>query len=458
MSNKLIEIFNDYKLKFDKQITSLDSRVNKVSTIREFGKIDSAIGTVITATMRNVKVGDLCEIINYKTGFRLKSEVLAIDGDKVILLPFGNIKNIAKDYLIYKINADGFVIKVSDFLLGKVINGFGEIQGTINEPLQKEDYSIHQEYAIEALAPDSMQRPIISDVFKTGVTAIDMFVTCGYGQRIGVFAKAGLGKTTLMGMILRDSTVDVVVVALIGERGREVKEFIEIELNETLRKKCVLVVSTSDKPPIEQAKCAFVAQTIAEYFRDQGKKVLLFVDSITRFARATREIGLSAGEPPVRSGYPPSSFLSFPRLMERAGNNHLGSITAFYTVLLETDNFNEDPIADEVKSILDGHVILSNKLANLGHFPAIDILSSLSRIADRIISPKHLAAARHIRMLISKYHEIEFLIKVGEYTPGTDKIADEAIAKYSKIMSFLKQTNHDSRTFDANMKLLLSLV
>ena len=260
-----------------------------------------------------------------------------------------------------------------------------------------------------------------------------------------------------MGIILRNSKVDIIVVALIGERGREVREFIDIELTGEMRSKCVLVVATSDRPPVEQVKCAYVAQTIAEYFRDQGKNVLLFVDSITRFARAQREVGLSAGEPIARSGFPPSVFLSFPRLMERAGNNEHGSITAFYTVLMEGDTVSLDPIADEVKSIIDGHIILTRKLAEQGHFPAINILTSLSRIADRIIEVDQLQAARHIRLLLSKYEELEFLIRVGEYKSGQDKLSDESIAKHAEIMKLLKQNQHEKVNYENALYSLIQL-
>ena len=455
--NNIISILDKFSQGSTQVLTKLQQRIKDIPVIHRYGQITSAIGTMITASMLDVKVGDLCEILDRDSNFTLKAEILAIDGDKVMLLPYGSIKNVSKNYLIRKLSANGFSLETGDFLLGKIVDGFGKIQGEITQtPIEVEDLSTEFRET-EALAPDSMTRPIIDKVITTGVAAIDMFATCGYGQRIGIFAKAGLGKTTLMGMILRNAKADVVVIGLIGERGREVREFIDLELDDEVKKKCVLVVSTSDKPPIEQIKCAFVAQTIAEYFRDKGKNVLLFVDSITRFARATREVGLSAGEPPTRSGYPPSSFLAFPRIMERAGNNQYGTISAFYTVLLETDNFNEDPIADEVKSILDGHIILSDKLAKIGHFPAIDPLLSLSRIADRIITQEHLDAARHARMLLAKYSEVEFLIRVGEYNPGNDKTADEAVAKYPAIMKLLKQTNKETRNFNTDLSQLLAL-
>ena len=265
------------------------------------------------------------------------------------------------------------------------------------------------------------------------------------GQRLGVFAPPGVGKTTLMGMLIRNVASDIVVIALIGERGREVREFIDLELDEEIRSRCVLVVATSDKPPVEQVKAAYVAQTIAEYFRDQGKNVALFMDSITRFARAQREVGLSAGEPLARGGFPPSVFLSFPQLMERAGNTPDGSITAFYMTLTDAEQNNSDVIAEEVKSIIDGHIMLNRNLANRGHYPAIDILSSLSRIGDRVISNDQLLATRHLRMLLTEHNEIEFLLRVGEYVAGQNKIADEAIAKHDDIIKFLQQPPRDTK-------------
>ena len=266
-----------------------------------------------------------------------------------------------------------------------------------------------------------------------------------------------MGKTTLMGMIIRNSSVDIVVVCLVGERGREVREFIDLEIGVEAAKKCVLVVATSDKSSVEQLKCAYIAQTIAEYFRDQGKNVLLFMDSITRFARAGREVGLSAGENLARGGYPASVFLSFPKLMERAGSAMIGSISAFYTVLMEDENISNDAVADEIKSILDGHIILSRKLVESSQFPAIDNLKSLSRVADRIISPQQLNAARHIRLLLSKYEEIEFLIKVGEYKKGSDNVSDEAVDKMQMIQTLLKQKTKDHFNFEDSLKSLLQL-
>ena len=407
-----------------------------------FGYVDSAIGNVIIAVVPDTKVGDMCRVIDVDHNVNILAEVMSINDDKVKLLPFGGIDAISSNCIVKKEN-DGFNIPVGDFLLAKVVDGFGSVMGDLSKTnytdIGEQDYIASNYVPIYSFAPNALSRPIIDDQFITGVSAIDMFIPCGKGQRIGIFAEPGVGKTTLMGMILRNAQADVIVVGLIGERGREVREFIDLEVDASLRAKCVLVVSTSDRPPVEQLKCGYVVQTIAEHFRDQGKNVLIFIDSITRFARAGREVGLSSGEPITRGGYPASVFLSFPKLMERAGNNEYGSITAFYTVLAEANNLSGDPIVDEVKSILDGHIILDKKLADSNHFPAIDVLRSLSRIGDRLVAESQVLAMRHLRRLLSKYDEVEFLIRIGEYKSGQDKLADEAVAKKTNIMKLLQQ-------------------
>ncbi|MFN8770328.1 MAG: FliI/YscN family ATPase [Neisseriaceae bacterium] len=455
--NKLIQ---DSLSIVNEKISILTDKIDNESCYQMEGSIVSAMGTLIIAKLPLVKIGDLCLIKDKNSDFQLYAEVLAIDNDLVKLIPFGNIENISQNCSITRIS-DVYKIKVGDFLLGKVVNGFGTVLGNIGEGLDHEinmdQFNEYQLVPLSALAPDPLSRPLISEPLITGVKSIDLFNTCGLGQRVGIFAGPGVGKTTLMGMILRNAKVDVIVVGLIGERGREVREFIELELDKSLLSKTVLVISTSDKPPVEQLKSAYVAQSIAEYFRDQGKKVLLFVDSITRFARAGREVGLSVGEPITRGGYPPSVFLSFPRLMERAGSNNKGSISAFYTILMEGDNLEADPISDEVKSIIDGHIVLSRKIAETGHFPAINVLTSLSRIADRIINNKQLIAARHLRLLLSKYEELEFLIRVGEYKKGQDKLADEALDKHSKILELLKQGKLDKPDFAQELDRMIKL-
>lgn len=453
IENKFLAIKN--------QLTNIDYQLGNVEVISIEGKVVSAVGTIIIANIINVKIGDMCLIYDPKINLELFAEVVAIDHDGVKLLPFGTIEKISKNALVKKM-ADNFKIKVGNWLLGKVVNGLGTVVESLLQDIGDDVVEIDSlngdYYPIMAIAPDPLRRPIITQQLVTGIKVLDLFVTIGCGQRLGIFAAAGMGKTTLMGMILRNSHVDVIIVVLVGERGREVQEFINIELTNEMRQKCVLVIATADRPSVEQLKSVYVGQTIAEYFRDQGKNVLLFVDSITRFARAGREVGLSSGEPPTRGGFTPSVFASFQRLMERAGNNQLGTITAFYTVLMETEELIDDPIADEVKSIIDGHIILSRPLSEAGHFPAINVLNSLSRVADRIIDERHLLVVRKTRQLLSKYIEIEFLLRVGEYKSGSDKLADEAIEKYGSIMNFLQQKAETNCDFMDSLNDLINIV
>jgi type III secretion protein N (ATPase) len=302
-----------------------------------------------------------------------------------------------------------------------------------------------------------MTRKIIDHPITLGLRALDGILTCGEGQRMGVFAAAGGGKSTLLSSILKGCSAEVCVLALIGERGREVREFIEHDIGPGGLAKAVLVVSTSDRSSMERLKAAYTATAIAEYFRDQGKSVLLMMDSVTRFARAQREIGLAAGEPPTRRGFPPSVFSELPKLMERAGNSAKGSITALYTVLVEGDDMTE-PIADETRSILDGHIILSRKLAQMNHYPAIDILQSISRCQNAIITPEHKKAAAKLRTILAKYQEVELLLKIGEYQKGADKDTDEAIDKIDAVNNFLKQGLRETNTYEETIQMLTNAV
>ena len=450
----ILELIDKRQEQFNLQTQQMSSTLSSISPLEVSGKLTQSVGTVITAHVPDVKIGDLCLITDIKHGINMYAEVVTIHNSEAKLLPYGDTRGLSNNCLVRKYS-DGFKITLNDSVLGSVLDGFGNtVRRLHGEESKKFSYS----YDIKRAAPDPMERPIIVDKLLTGVKCIDLFNTCGCGQRVAIFAAPGIGKTTLMGMILRNIDADVIVVGLIGERGREINEFIELELGSEVFHKLVIVASTSDKPPIELVKSAYVAQTIAEHFRDQGKKVVLFIDSITRFARAGREIGLSSGEPATRGGYPPSVFLSFPALMERAGNNKHGSITAFYTVLLEGDKLEEDPIAGEIKSIVDGHIVLSRNLAERGHFPAIDPLKSLSRIGDRLITEPHLLGTRHLKLLLSKFQELEFLLKVGEYKAGNDKLADEAIAKNDRINKLLQQNVKDGAVFDTELKNLLALV
>lgn len=430
------------------------NKILKVSPSTRFGKVTSAVGTTIRSTIENVNIGDLCLVIDDVTKTHIKAEVIAFQKNEALLLPLGTIQGLSQKAVVVR-SQERFQIAVGDYLLGKIVDGFCNVIADMSEKVQANKERFY--YSVMQPAPPPLSRPLITSTFATGIKSIDMFVTAGKGQRLAIFAGPGVGKTTLLGMLLRGCEADVIVVALIGERGREVKEFIDLELNAKTKEKTVMVVSTSDKPPVEHVKSAYVAQTVAEYFRDQGKTVLLLVDSITRFARAQREVGLSAGEPVSRGGFPPSVFLSFPKLMERAGNSAKGSITAFYTILLEGEAIEHDPIADEVKSIIDGHIVLSRKLAEQGHFPAVNILTSLSRIADRIIADKQKDSARKLRLLLSKYDEVELLLRVGEYQKGNDALTDEAVKKHNDILKYLQQSHKESIPYQNAVKQLLQI-
>jgi type III secretion protein N (ATPase) len=388
-----------------------------------------------------VKVGEVCILRNPGEDFEMKAEVVGFSRDAALLTPLGDMYGISA-YTEVTPTGRAHMVPVGDGLLGRVLDGLGRpLDADTAGPLQADRF-----YPVFADAPDPMRRRIIKDPMPLGVRAIDGLLTCGEGQRMGIFAAAGGGKSTLLGMLVKGAAADVIVIALIGERGREVREFIENELGEEGCRRSVIVCATSDKSSMERAKAAYVATAIAEYFRDQGRKVLFLMDSVTRFARAQREIGLAAGEPPTRRGFPPSVFATLPKLMERVGMNDRGSITALYTVLVEGDDMTE-PIADETRSILDGHIILSRNLAAANHYPAIDILASTSRVQNAVVSREHRAAAGRLRELMAKYAEVELLVKIGEYKRGGDATTDEAIDKIEVIREFLKQRTEDRSPF-----------
>jgi type III secretion protein N (ATPase) len=428
------------------------NEISNITPIDIESTLISVAGCTITTAADLKNVGDICLVTDSSSKTTINAEVVSINNNQAILLPFGSVANLSNNTVVKKISSS-YEVNLGEFLLGAIVDGFGNILESCAE-----DCAISSKKLINCLAPDPLTRPIITKQLVTGVSAIDLFTSVGIGQRLAIFAAPGMGKTTLMGMILRNVEADIVVVGLIGERGREVREFLELEMNADARKKSVLVIATSDKSAVEQAKAPYVAQTIAEYFRDQGKNVVLFIDSITRYARAQREIGFSSGEIAVRGGYPTSVFQAFPKLIERAGNSTSGSITAFYTVLMENDTLSNDHIAEEIKSIVDGHIILSRKLAEQGHFPAINILSSLSRIANRIISNEHIMAIQKARMLIAKYDELELLIRVGEYQKGYDKVADEAINKRDAINLIIQQPVDTAIDFNNTLNRLITLM
>ena len=405
------------------------------------GRVRKVVGTIIHAVAPDVQVGEIVELYTRATGQTLLAEVVGFLADEALLSPIGETQGVAPQT---EVLPTGRVqsVAVGPGLQGRVLDGLGNFVDGKNEHFIPETH-----YPVYESPPDPMKRRVISEPLSLGVRALDGMLTVGEGQRMGIFAAAGGGKSTLLAMLVKGADVDVTVLALIGERGREVREFIEHDLGPEGMAKSVIVVATSDKSSMERAKAAFVATSIAEYYRDQGKRVLFLMDSVTRFARAQREIGLAAGEPPTRRGFPPSVFANLPKLMERVGMNETGSITALYTILVEGDDMNE-PVADETRSILDGHIILSRKLAAQNHYPAIDILASKSRVMNKITSAEHLEAAGQINEWMATYEEVELLVKIGEYQRGSDPRADKAIDKVDDIRSFLRQRTDEFDTYD----------
>ena len=415
------------------------------------GRVTQVVGTIIRAVVPSVRVGEVCLLRTPGDDFEMQAEVVGFARDAALLTPLGDMHGISSATEVVPTGRT-HMVPVGEGLLGRVLDGLGRpLDVATHGPLE-----VEQHYPVIADAPDPLKRRLIERPLALGVRALDGVLTCGEGQRMGIFAAAGGGKSTLMGMLVKGAEVDVTVIALIGERGREVREFLEHELGEEGRRRAVIVCATSDKSSMERAKAAYVATAIAEYFRDQGKRVLFLMDSVTRFARAQREIGLAAGEPPTRRGYPPSVFATLPRLMERAGMNERGSITALYTVLVEGDDMTE-PVADETRSILDGHIVLSRKLGAANHYPAIDVLASASRVMNAVVSKEHRAAAGRVRELMAKYAEVELLVKIGEYQRGNDRVTDEAIDKVEAIRGFLRQRTDERVDFESTLKTLAEL-
>lgn len=394
--------------------------------VERTGRLLHISATLLRARLPGVFMGELCRLLPDCA----LAEVVGIDGDDVLLSPFVGTAGL---YCGQRVQPLGYrqQVPVGDTLLGRVIDGLGR-------PLDEKPALSGPWRDVDASPPPALTREPIDQPFLTGVRAIDSLLTCGEGQRIGIFAAAGVGKSTLLSMLCHSPDSEVNVLVLIGERGREVREFLDKNLGETARRRSVMVVATSDRPPLERMRALFVATTIAEAFRDRGKRVLLFADSLTRYARAAREIALDAGETVTASGYPPCVFAALPRLLERAGKGRCGSITAFYTILVEGDDMNE-PLADEVRSLLDGHIVLSRRLAESAHFPAIDVLASLSRVMPLVVSPQHMALAGALRRLLSIYRDVELLVRVGEFQRGEDRLADRAVDNHAAINAFLQQ-------------------
>ncbi len=414
------------------------------------GTVSKLLGLTVEVKLPGLKIGDLCYIETYN-GEKKPAEVVAFKGETAQLLLLMDGTGIGQGSLVES-TGNPIIIPVGDFLLGRLINPMGEpIDG---KPL---DTTGALWRAIEGPPPGPFERPIITEMFSTGVRAIDGCMTMGCGQRLGLFAGSGVGKSTLLGMIARNSDADVNVVALIGERGREVKEFVEDSLGTEGMRKSVLVCSTGDQPPLIRQKALLTATAVCEYFRDQGKKVFLMTDTVTRCAMAGREVGLSIGEPPTMKGYPPSIFSWLQKVLERAGNSPKGSITALYTVLMEGDDIS-DPIVDIVRGIVDGHIFLSRKVAESNHYPAIDVLGSISRLMSAIATPEHKVAAGKLRTLLSLYRENKDLIDVGMYQPGSNPKLDTAIEMMPQINAFLQQRTSDIVSMDSTVNTLVEMM
>ncbi|MCI6408414.1 MAG: flagellar protein export ATPase FliI [Lachnospiraceae bacterium] len=423
--------------------------VKQKTYFKRLGKVVNVVGLTIESNGPDAKLDDLCRIIVDKDENRfIMAEVIGFKDGKTLLMPFETTEGIGSGCIVENM---GYPLSVSvgEDMLGLTLDGLGR-------PIDGSEYIGTDTYRIDAPSPDPLSREIITEPLPLGVKAVDGLITLGKGQRIGIFAGSGVGKSTLLGMFARNTKADINVIALIGERGREVREFIERDLGEEGMKRSVLVVATSDKPALVRRKAAQTATAIAEYFRDQGNDVLLMMDSLTRFSMAQREIGLASGEPPVTRGYPPSVYAEMPKLLERAGNSDKGSITGLYTVLVDGDDFNE-PITDTARSILDGHIMLDRKLGHKNHYPAIDVLQSISRCMSQIATSEHKAAAGKLKNVLATYNEAEDLINIGAYKSGANKNIDYAIEKIDAINEFLCQDVDSKYSFDEELDMLKGL-
>lgn len=416
--------------------------LSSVSTCSIKGKVTELTGLVVRAVVPGVRIGELCFIVPHHAKLPIKAEVVGFKDQEVLLMPLGNLEGIGLGNDVIP-TGHTLTVRVGEGLLGRILDGLGDpLDEDKKGPLQ-----FQAEYPVTAEPPRALTRQRITRPLSVGVRSIDGMLTVGEGQRVGIFAAAGVGKSTLLGMIARNTEAEINVICLVGERGRELRDFLEQDLGEEGLRRSVVIVSTSDEPSLVRMKAAYVATAIAEYFRDQGKKVLLMMDSVTRFARALREVGLAVGEPPAREGYTPSVFSTLPRLLERSGNSDKGSITAFYTVLVAGDDMNE-PIADETRSILDGHIVLSRALAARNHYPAIDISESVSRVMDNIIDDEHKHASRQLREVVANYEKERDLILIGAYEEGTDPKVDYAIERIEEVNNYLKQSVEEKIDYD----------
>ncbi|MDE6208862.1 MAG: flagellar protein export ATPase FliI [Lachnospiraceae bacterium] len=414
--------------------------------IKKLGKVSKIVGLTIESIGPDANLNDVCSIVSKDNPNQvIQAEVVGFKDKRILLMPFENVDGIGPGSIVIN-TGNGLTVKVGEDILGKIVDGLGR-------PIDGSEIEDGFEQKIEALPPDPLSREIISEVLPLGVKAVDGLITVGKGQRIGIFAGSGVGKSTLLAMFARNTKADINVIALIGERGREVREFIERDLGEEGMKRSVVVVATSDQPALIRNKAAKTATAIAEYFRNQGKDVLLMMDSLTRFSMAQREIGLASGEPPVTRGYPPSVYSEMPKLLERAGTSDKGSITGLYTVLVDGDDFNE-PITDTARSILDGHIMLSRKLGHKNHYPAIDVLQSISRVMSQIVTQEQKKLAGELKNVLASYNEAEDLINIGAYKNGTNKNIDYAISKIDTVNEFLMQGTDEKYQFDEELEIL----
>ncbi|MBQ8246806.1 MAG: flagellar protein export ATPase FliI [Lachnospiraceae bacterium] len=424
-------------------------KLKQKNYFKKLGRVVNVVGLTIESAGPDATLGDICCIYTEEDkSSSIMAEVVGFKDNKTLLMPFEVTNGIGLGCLVEN-QGKTLKVQVGPFLLGQVLDGLGRT-------LDGKTFTSGASYDVEAAPPDPMKREIISEVLPLGVKAVDGLITVGKGQRIGIFAGSGVGKSTLMGMFARNTKADINVIALIGERGREVREFIENDLGEEGMRRSVVVVATSDKPALERNKAAKTATAIAEYFRDKGKDVLLMMDSLTRFSMAQREIGLASGEPPVTRGYPPSVYAEMPKLLERAGTNEKGSITGLYTVLVDGDDFNE-PITDTARSILDGHIMLNRKLAHKNHYPAIDVLQSISRCMSMITDKEQKRLASRIKGIMATYNDAEDLINIGAYKKGSNPAIDEAIAYINKVNGFLCQMTDEKYTYEETLDLMKEL-
>ncbi len=415
---------------------------------KQLGKVVKVVGLTIESIGPKANLNDLCIIVSSDKSQTIMAEVVGFRENRILLMPYDSIEGVGVGSTVESTGRP-LNVAVGDELLGKTLDGLGRT-------IDKSELKATAEYSVEAQPPDPLMRKIIDEVLPLGVKAVDGMITVGKGQRIGIFAGSGVGKSTLMGMFARNTKADINVIALIGERGREVREFLERDLGEEGMRRSVVVVATSDKPALIRNKAAKTATAIAEYFRDQGKDVLFMMDNLTRFSMAQREIGLASGEPPVSRGYPPSVYSEMPKLLERAGNSDKGSITGLYAVLVDGDDFNE-PITDTARGILDGHIMLTRKMANKNHYPAIDVLQSISRVMSAVATSEHKEAAGKLKNVLATYTEAEDLINIGAYKNGSNKNIDYAITKIEAVNSFLRQGVDEKFDFGTITEELLNL-